>query len=258
MNKFILLLIVIISLGYQNVFAIATSPMQTVSIEPINAEIDKAIKINALIYNDQKESITFGVNFSFGEKIIGTQSVLIGPLSAKTVSISWTQPKEKTEIVVSIVSSVTKNKKDIKSLQGVLGTITLGQDSININTDLENKATGIFSSIYSNIEKFRLKQSLYFGDLRDKTKRTLGMQIKEDLIKKIAPIFKAPSGPTFEGDTPSKLGELDNSKLDNPKEYGILIFTTSMASLFGNSIMFYGVLAFMVLYIIRTLFKMFI
>jgi hypothetical protein len=139
-----------------------------------------------------------------------------------------------------------------------VGKITLGQDSPKTTNILENKTTGMFSSIRLDLEKFRLKQASYFANLRDKTKSKLGMQIKEDVINKITPIFKAPVVTVPGSETPQKLGDLDNTKIDNPKEYGILIFATSMASLFASSIMFYSVLVFMVLYILRTFFKIFI
>lgn len=122
--------------------------------------------------------------------------------------------------------------------------------------NFELKAKGYFARTKDAIEVFRIKQADHFSTLRDQTKIKLDIKVSEDVFKRLAPMFTAPPAPsgvpgTVEGDG------IQPSKIDNPMDYGTLIFATSMASLFSNTLIFYGVLFLLAFIFLRAIFKMF-
>jgi hypothetical protein len=129
---------------------------------------------------------------------------------------------------------------------------------IKVETDsFESKAKSIFNSIFNTIEVFRKKEAVYFANMRDETKVKIGIKVTDDVLKKIAPDFAAPQPPSAVPE-PQKLSDLEVKKMDNPVDYGKLIYSTALASLFDNSLMFYGVLIFLTFFAIRLIFRMFI
>jgi hypothetical protein len=119
----------------------------------------------------------------------------------------------------------------------------------------ESKAKGYFTKTKESLEAFRIKQADHYNLLRDKTKVKLNIQVSEDVFKRLAPMFTPPPAPsgipgTVEGDG------IEPKKIDNPMDYGTLIFATSMASLFSNTLMFYGVLFLLTFIFLRAIFKM--
>lgn len=132
-------------------------------------------------------------------------------------------------------------------------TVEVNQSGI---AKFESNAKGYYSRTKESLEAFRNKQSVHFALLRDQTKVKLGIKVSEDVFKGLAPIFSPPPAPepipgTIEGDG------ITPAKIDNPMDYGTLIFATAMASLFSSIWMFYGVLFLVVFIMLRALFKMF-
>ena len=109
--------------------------------------------------------------------------------------------------------------------------------------------------IYNNIEVFRQKESQHFTLIRDKTKIKLGINLAQDALEKIKPFLAPPSAPSaIPGENPGE--SLEIKKIDNPMDYGTLIGTTALASLFSSVWMFYTVLILLLFFLIRTLIKM--
>ncbi len=122
--------------------------------------------------------------------------------------------------------------------------------------NFESKAKDYFYRTKDSLEVFRNKQAVHFASLRDQTKVKLNIQVSEDVLKRLAPMFSPPPAPepipgTVEGDG------IKPEKIDNPMDYGTLIFATAMASLFASMLMFYGVLFLLVFIILRATVKMF-
>ncbi len=269
MSKFISLFILALMFVWQSAFAVAPIPTNSISVEPLIAENDSPIKISALIYNPQKETITFTVEFKAGEISLGKQVASVAPLGAKTVSVAWKQPKMKTDISVMILSALDAQKKDNASLHGLVGSIVLGTEDVKAPSVIsfgQGKIGIALSGFFDTIEAFRQKQAVYFAALRDEAKQSLDMQAKDDVIKKLSPIFSPPTtAPMIGDDATAPPDDLALTENDNPlqiykasdsKHYGTLLLGTVAASFFGSMVFFYAVAIIMLLFLLRLLFKL--
>ncbi len=247
-------------LSFQNSFAVSQLPANTVSIDPTDATIGSPIKINALVYNNQKNSVTFTIEFKTGDLIIGKPVVSAIPaLSAKTVSVDWKQPETQIQVNVSITSAINNQRKDLVELHGLVGSILVGQGVTSKSITIpEGKIQEIYFSTREKIETFRKKQAVYFAELRDKTKAKLGIEIKDKIIENITPDFADMAPQVGTEKNPENLSDLNKAELDNPMDYGTLIYSTALASLFGIIWMFYTAFALLIILILRSLFRMFI
>lgn len=122
-------------------------------------------------------------------------------------------------------------------------------------TAAEKKATNWFLSTKASLEEFRLKQATHFGDLRDSTKLKLGISVESDVWQNLGPLLNPPPAPDPMQD-PQAQG-VESKKMDNPMDYGMLIFATALASLFASVLMFYGILLFLLIAGFRFIFRMF-
>ncbi len=122
--------------------------------------------------------------------------------------------------------------------------------------NFESKAKGYFATTKDTIEVFRVKQADHFATLRDQTKIKLGIKVSDDVFERLAPMFTPPPAPSGIPGTAENDG-IEPKKIDNPMDYATLIFATSMASLFGNTLIFYGVLFLLAFIFLRAIFKMF-
>ena len=119
----------------------------------------------------------------------------------------------------------------------------------------ETKLKDILGPIYTSLEVFRKKQAEHFAVVRDKMKVKLGIDLTEDALERIKPFLAPPPAPSaVPGVDPQE--DLEIKKLDNPKDYGALIGSTALASLFASVWMFYTVLVLLLFFLIRSIFKM--
>lgn len=264
MVKFITLTILSLTLFFSNAFAVGNLPSNPVSVAPSNAKPGDPIEIMALIYNNQKETITFSVEFKSGDNLIDKPVVTtISSMSAKTVSIKWKQPEIKTQINVSITSAVDKQRKDLTQLHGIVGFIILGNKEFETVGSLSNisipdgKIKEVFYNLRDKLEVFRKKEFSHFSILRDKTKIKLNIEVPTEVKDSITPDFATSESQIDKSDDVT-LGYLEKENLDNPMDYGTLVYATALASLFGSIIMFYTALILILFLILRVLFKMFI
>lgn len=271
MKKIFTFFILALSIGWQSALAVAPIPASSISVDPIVAEDGSPIKINALIYNPEKQTVTFTVEFKAGDVSLGKSISTISSLGAKTVSVGWKQPKIQTQITASIISALDGKKNEITSLHGLVGTISLGTEQVTGSVSAislgEGKIGTVFSNLYNKVEVFRQKQLLYFEKLRDDAKQALGMQIKDDVIKKLSPIFAPPTTAPVIGTGSDQQDDLAFTKGDNPLEiykssnskyYVNLMIGTVMASFFSSVMFFYAVCALVLFLLIRLVFKLFV
>ncbi|MCC7436330.1 hypothetical protein IT402_00420 [Candidatus Nomurabacteria bacterium] len=261
MKKIIFIFLLFI-FSFENVFAIGSLPKENVFVSPKDAEINTPVKINALIYNNQPESITFTIEFKEGDSLVAKPVVkVVNSLAAETVSVDFKQSEEQTQINVSITSAINKQRQDLVGLHGLVGSVLIGK-SVDKNKNLsmpEGKLREIFYSLKEKIEVFRKKQAIYFTNLRDSTKMKLGIKISEDALQNLTPDFAnmAPTIATEEKSSENVEG-LEKAELDNPMDYVTLIYSTALASLFGSVLMFYAAFFLILLLILRFIFRMFI
>lgn len=261
MMKFFTTFFLSIVLLTQSSFAVANIPNELVFVEPKDASIGSPIKINALIYNNQKESITFTVDFKVGDTLIDKGVVvLIQPMSARNVSVDWVQPEKQTQINVNIRTAINKQKNDLVDLHGLVGSILIGQGvSQKIpNIDISrNSLESMYYEAKEYVENFRKEQAIYFSELRDKTKIKLDIKVDKDIFDKFSLEVK-PKKDIVVDENAQTLADLNQTKLDNPLDYGTLILATSLAVFFNSQLMFYGLSIFIIFLILRFFFRMFI
>lgn len=121
----------------------------------------------------------------------------------------------------------------------------------------EKKAAALFLRGKETLESFRIAQAARYAKLRDTTKIKLGIQVADDVFKELSDAFSQPPAPAPLPGTEAGDG-LTVKKLDNPALYGLLVFYTSLASLFASPLMFYAVVAFVAFFVIRFLIRSFI
>ena len=231
------------------VFGQASAPKEAVWVTPADAKVGDAIELNTLVYNSQKQEITFTVEFKAGETLITKTDVVIPAQSAKTAIGKWIMPKEPTQVSATVTKALTKLKKDVPTLHGPLGTVTVGQAVRSIPG--KEAATAWIGRQLAILEVYRLKQAERYAALRDELKAELGVTKPSEVIKDLLP--EAPT--TAEG---QEVAQNNPDPLENAFKYALLIFRTSIAALFENKAVFYVSLGILVLLVIRFIFSRFV
>jgi hypothetical protein len=232
-----------------SVFGQASAPKEAVWVTPADAKVGDAVELNTLVYNSEKQEITFTVVFSTTEPI-ATTTVVIPAQSAKVATGKWIMPKESTQVTASVTKALTKLKKDITALHGPLGTITVGQAVRSIPG--KEAASAWIGRQLSLLELYRLKQAERYAALRDQLKEEIGMTKPSQIIKDMLP-----ESPTPVSEEEPKLEENSNP-LGNAYQYALYIYRSALAALFENKAVFYISLGIVVLLVIRFIFSRFI
>lgn len=116
--------------------------------------------------------------------------------------------------------------------------------------DIETQVVNLVGGPKGFMETFRQKQALYFSKLRDNTKEDIGIKDTDNLSD-----AKPSSLPFTESET---MGDLPQYKQDSPWAYATLIFSTAMANVFSEILLFYISLIIIIFFVIRLFFRMFI
>ncbi len=230
--------------------ATATVPSSGVWYTPVGAAASSEITLNALVYNEMSEAVTFIVTFKSGETIIGkAEGLVVAPKSAKTASVKWTMPSTPTPVVATVTSATNKLKKEIPSLVGDLGSVNVGGiDEIKIPEI--KKVKGFFGNIINSLETFRLKQLNYFTLLKQKHQKVLGPNTPKDISDILKP--EVPASPDTVGETAD--GEPANS---HTMEYLTLVYASLGKSYFDHKAFFYVTVILVALFILKTIFSRF-
>lgn len=138
----------------------------------------------------------------------------------------------------------------ISLVRGAHAQETVTPENKTGDIDIESKVIDLVGGPDGFMETFRKKQAVYFSVLRDETKKKLGISTTSEL------------GETLPAPVPFTAGESANDlphyKQDNPMDYVTLIFSTSMASVFSEVLLFYITIVILTFVLIRLFFKMFI
>jgi hypothetical protein len=195
--------------------------------------------------------------FTVDGKEIGNNTVSLAAGAAKTASISWIVPQKETVVTATITKAIDAKKVSITELLGDIGIVTVGglsADTLSLPSDSAIKKW--FASITAHIEPFRLKEAIYFRDLRDATRARLG-------------IVSSTSTPTPSSTTPEAaalpqqtnnagtLSDLSALKTVHGGDYVTLIYATALATLFSSILLFYLLLIGLIILVIRFIFRLF-
>lgn len=222
------------------------SPGVSVWATPAQAPAGETVTLSALVYNTQTQTVTVRISFSTVEKTLGEPVVLtIAPATAKTASVAVVQPGDRQLVTVTTLSAIGADKKPVPTLEGVLGTITIGPEKKDILNDLSGVEATLmrtFRTTRAHIETFRLKQALHFTTLRDNTRALIDAN-------------ETPVDPTTE-EAPTTM--LDTYKTAAITQYTTLGTATILAAFFSKMILFY-IVSFLLLFgLIRFVFRTFV
>lgn len=117
-------------------------------------------------------------------------------------------------------------------------------------TDTERTLRKALGGIFSRIEPFRIKQAVYFVNLRNEMREKVGIN-KEYDVEDIVPDYSEPAG-TPEPQT--SFSELQAVKTVHFGAYFTLIYATAFAALFSNVAVFYVALLLIILIVLRYIF----
>ena len=192
MRRFIGIFSLIVFLVPVLVGAVATPPAETLWVTPSDAKSGATIDLNAFVYNNTKNEVSVTVMFVSGGTDIGTVVVVVPKESGRTAVLSWVMPEKATSILVSITKAVnTKDKKDVVSLKGELGSIAVGATApIAIDGFPGTDAIKQWFSVHlAPVEKWRITQAEHFAIMRDEAKRDLGISVARKVEEKIVKDF---------------------------------------------------------------------
>ncbi len=224
-------------------FINAQQPPSGVWITPDGALPAEEVTLNALVYNDTKELVIVVVEFKTTTATIAkTDPVSVPAQSAKTVSVKWIIPAESATVSANVISAKNSLKKDVPSLVGLIGTMTVGKTIVP-----KASIKGFFAKVIDKIETFRIRQLEYFTTLKQKHQSVLAPNAIEDIGEMLQP------------DSPQTPGETeDKSNVQtNTKEYITLVYASIGKSYFEHKAFFYVSVVLIFLFILRFIFNRF-
>jgi hypothetical protein len=243
--KYIFLILLIPSL----VFAQATLPKESLWVTPANAGPTDEIALNAFVYNTQKQQVTVTVSYSANNTEVATATVVVPAESAKVAVGKWTMPAKSTVVTATVTKALTKDKKDLTVLHGVLGTVSVGSVTRKAipGTDA---AKAWVSRQLAALEAFRIEYAERYSALRDEMQSRLHITKTADLKKVLMP------------DVPAAATTAPNEQVSQPKndpmDFLTLAYRSTLASFFSHKAMFYIILGILALAVIRFFFSRFV
>jgi hypothetical protein len=228
--------------------AAPTLPDAKVWVTPADAVPAESIALHAFVYNTEKQDITFTISFKAQEKEVATATLLVPAESAKVATATWVMPEESVVVNASVTKAETKLKKDIASLHGPLGTVTVGSIAALPKLSIPGGSTvkAWIGTFLEKVEVFRARKAGYYIRLREETKEKLGINTFQGAIKVLVP--NTPEPTAVPGD---KATEKPAEVKNDPMDYATLVYSAALASLFAQKAIFYIVFILFVLFIIR-------
>ena len=258
MKAFIAIFLLVI--GLTSIASAATPvavvvPTESVNRAPESAKVGEAVTLSAIIYNAQKQSVTYTVVFDAAGTLIGSTTILIPREAAKTASLEWKVPKDGVMVTATITKALTALKKDIATEHRIVGTVVVGNTDplgISVNKEKVDQAKSWIVKAFSGLEVFRKKQALYFAIERDAARVRLGIDVVTQIEDKYANKFDNTPDPK---NAPSATG-VNTSTHSN--DYFVMIYSSAFASYFGHIAFFYIASFLIVLLLLRIIWRMFI
>lgn len=214
------------------------------------------IKIYTAVWNGESSKIFIKVEFYDKSVVLGNREIEVLPEEIKEVSIPFKVTSGDHSIYAKVVSSQILNSKGIKekislplsktewnNISVSFGVEDEQSGEVKTSKDLIKNELGKANESFTKIvpESAREKTSQYFNEVEDFRKEKLDNvsfskeKAKEDVLK------------------------FENSEVNNGTEKPIAILRHVLLSvlefILNNKIVFYGIIIFVVFYIIRLIFK---
>ena len=233
--------------------AAATPPESVwVTLHTTVGDSDKNATLNAFVYNNTTSDATVVVDFTVDNKSVATTTGSVPKQTGKTLSVQWTLPLQKVTVTASVKSATDANKKHLTTLEGILGTVNSGGvTSLALPDNIIPKdwATKLSTGFLAPVEAFRVKQSIYFTEMRDTSK----IKAEQSGVQDIANLL-VPDGPGAPG---SDQTATQAPKNNHAMDYATLMFASMMSSFFSHQGIFYIALVLVALFLVRFIFRLF-
>jgi len=221
----------------------------------------ETVEVHTAIWNGESKSFLVKVEFYSGTTILGDREVTIGPSELKDVYVLWKVTAGEHVISAKIVSSevVVSGKKENITLRYTKTSTdkqnVLAKEVEEKGTDEEYRVGDIVSVapniLPANVDKTIAKSYNTVDNFRNETSVKLDKS-KEEAKLEIAKIQKE--------DTSNRSG-LDVKKsntedaIKKPLAYVKLFLTSILSFIFGHKVVFYGLLAVVIFYLFKIVFK---
>lgn len=235
-----IILIVVLCLGVTRVSAVVpTLPEQAVSVAPATAKPGEPVTLSAVVYNNTKSTVTATVTFTSPQAVVATATDIVIPSdTAKVATAQWIMP-DKATLITATISKATSSNKDLSTLNGIVGTVTVGGSG---------QVKGIFAKVVAFTESYRLRGLEYFTALLDQSVAKLGTLT----INEVTAQFK--SKPATTDTTQPEAEAMDGHTMD----YVTYGYAYIGKAFFARTVVFYGVMGLMVLLLLRFIYSRFV
>lgn len=227
---------------------------------------EETVNIHTAVWNGEKNSLSTKVEFYDKNVILGSRDVIIAPLELKDVYIPWKITSGDHVISAKIISSTltisdkkekvvldriaTSNDRQFVSVvvKNEAGKIVSGDNllqtqidktSSKINSIVPEKVRTSISNIFTLVDNFRDKIFTKVTIIKDKTQKEI------DLLKNKDKTVEE----TLTGK--SNIEDATNGQITHIK----LFLLSVLVFIFGNKIVFYGLLILIVFYILRGIYR---
>lgn len=244
----------------------------------------ETVNIHTAVWNGEKESFMFKVEFYDKNIILGTREVSLKSLELKDVYIPWKITAGDHIISAKIISSSINNSGTIEKITVNRNTtsndklfipvlvknyldqplsetdalkIQIEKTSAEINNFVPEEISSTVSTSFNAIDDLRNKTLTQIDEAKEETK------IELDLIKKEEAAAVSTTNKKTNVDGSVKGTSVDSSiqKINiedatkKPITYLKLFFLSVLAFIFGNKFVFYGLLTLLVFLILRAIYR---
>lgn len=218
-------------------------PPQTVD----NLKAGDDILLYASINNAAKDTITYTVAFSAVDKTIATKTVGISGYSAQSISVPWKMPRDEVVVRAAITKAIDKNKKEIASLKGEIGTVAVTKVVTPELPKLDG-IKGVLGTWLAKVETWRVAQADHYGALVKQAKGELGQTTVQDITN-----YLQPDPPVQQTEQQYASKESD----EHAKNSVQLIYASALQSFFAHKAFFYIASILIIFMVLRFIFGRF-
>lgn len=219
----------------------------------------ETVEVHTAVWNGESKSFLVKVEFYDDSTVLGDREVTIGPSELKDVYVLWKVTAGEHTISAKIISSevVVSGKKESITLrytktstdkQNVLAKekeeeeeSIVAEDTVSVKESiLPESVSKTISQSYGTVDNFRSETAVKLE------------KNKEEAKEKVAQIKK--ESDVSNGESSSKKISTEDA-IEKPLAYVKLFLTSALAFIFSHKIIFYGLLALVVFYIFKLIFK---
>lgn len=206
------------------------------------------ILIYAKLTNALKDPVTYVLAFTAGDKTIGTKVVTLAGYTAQDTSVEWKMPETSTVVTATIAKASDSSKKELKALAGPIGSVTVGVPDLAKELNM-GPIKGWVGGIVGTLEAFRVKELVYFTDLKDEAKEVLGRTTIKDV------------GDFLQPETPMQSATGANPEIEQKDEgttmgYLKLVYATIGKAFFAHRGVYFVAIIVVALLVIRLVLKL--